>query len=187
MKYPCLCALFIAAPLLAQPITLPGGTISPIILQQTFTTGMMGFTTNQTARLNVLNLNPAVSITASTGSSSPANCTVELQFYDNKGTLVSQTTVPNFAPGASTSFDLPRASVTSETAARAQIRGAVVINPATTAITVGSPAALGNCAVFTTLEIFDATTGSTAAFTSDTRPVGLLTASSFVNVLQPAR
>jgi hypothetical protein len=93
-----------------------------------------------------------------------------LQFYDNKGAQVSQNVVPNFAPGASTSLDLTRASVTSETGARAEIRGAVVINPAPTP--VESPAAVGYCTVFTTLEIFDAA-GSTVAFTSDTRPVGM--------------
>lgn len=160
-------ALLFAAPALAQ-ISLPGGVIpTPLpVPQQTFTTGMVGFTTNQTARLNVFNLNPVPSSTAAT---QPANCTVELQFFDNKGGIVSQSVVPNFAPGASTSFDLTRANVTSETAARAQIRGAVVINPAPTV--VESPAVVGNCTVFTTLEIFDAN-GSTVSLTSDTRSMG---------------
>jgi hypothetical protein len=80
--------------------------------------------------------------------------------------LVTQTVAPNFAPGASTSFDLTRASVTSETALRAEIRGVVVVNPSPTP--VGSPAAVGYCSVMTTLEIFDAS-GSTVALTSDTR------------------
>ena len=73
MKCPCLysgalvAVLAFAAPLLAQPVTLPGGVISPtapIFLQQIFTTGMVGFTTNQTARLNVVNLNPAPASTS---------------------------------------------------------------------------------------------------------------------------
>jgi hypothetical protein len=164
--------LAFAAPLLAQPVTLPGGVISPtapIFLQQIFTTGMVGFTTNQTARLNVVNLNPAP---ASTATLLNPNCTVELQFYDNAGTLVKQSVVPNFAPGTATSFDLPRASVTSETAARAEIRGVVVVNPSPSP--VESPATVGFCSVMTTLEVYDAA-GSTVSSTSDTRAVGLLT------------
>jgi hypothetical protein len=175
MKCECLLAvaLTLTAPLLAQtPITLPGGVIGPLpVPQQTFTTGMVGFATNQTARLNVFNLNPVPAMTTTTGTTptQPANCTVALQFYDNKGALVSQSVAPNFAPGASTSFDLPRASVTSETSVRAEIRGVVVVNPTPTA--VESPAPLGFCSLLTTLEIFDAS-GSTVALTSDTRPVG---------------
>jgi hypothetical protein len=163
----CLVALAFAAPLLAQT-TLPGGLVPTTLpVPQTFTTGMVGFTTNQTARLNVFNLNSVVSTTSTTNPTPPANCTVELQFFDNKGAMVSQTTVPNFAGGASTSFDLPRASVTSETAVRAEIRGVVVINPTVTPAPSTAP---GFCTVFTTLEIFDAT-GSTVALTSDTRPL----------------
>lgn len=162
-------ALALATPLLAQT-TLPGGVLpgpSPLFIQQTSTTGLVGFTTGQTARLNVFNLNavPAANSTLPVG----ANCTVELQFFDRKGASVGQIVVPNFAPGAATSLDLPRASVTSETAVRAEIRGAVTINPAPTP--VESPAQVGNCIVFTTLEIIDAS-GSTVALTSDTRPIG---------------
>lgn len=173
MKCQCLlsgiAALAFATILPAQS-KLPGGVIStpvlPFILQQTVTTGMVGFTTNQTARLNVLNLNLA--LTSTTGTQ-PANCTVELQFLDDKGALVKQETVSNFAPGTATSFDLTRATVTSETAARAEIRGVVVVNPSPTP--VGSPAEAGNCSVMTTLEIMDST-GSTVSLTSDTRPLG---------------
>ena len=112
------------------------------------------------------NLNPVPAAT----TTSVANCTVELQFFDSKGALVSQTVVPNFAPGAATSFDLTRTSVTSETAVHAEIRGVVVVNPSPTP--VASPATVGYCTVVTTLEIFDATTGSTVALTSDTRAMG---------------
>jgi hypothetical protein len=169
----CLCVLFLTAPLFAQ-VTLPGGLMPgpyPILLQQTFTTGMVGFTTNQTARLSVFNLN---AVPPSTSNVVVPNCTVALQFFDDKGALISQSVAPNFAPGASTSFDLARTSVTSETATRAQIRGVVAVNPASAA---ASPAAVGNCSVVTTLEIFDAT-GSTVALTSDTRLVGAAGATS---------
>ena len=166
--------LLFAAPIMAQT-TLPGGVVilpSPIALQQSFTTGMIGFTTNQTARLNVLNMNPTQSVVAA-GSTVPANCTVELQFFDSKGTMISQTVVSNFAPSTATSLDLARSTIASATPARAEIRGVVIVNPSPTP--VGSPAPVGYCSVFTTLEVFDAN-GSTVALTSDTRattPLGL--------------
>jgi hypothetical protein len=163
----CLFALALAAPVLAQTAlpVIPSTLVAP---SQTVTTGMIGFTANQTARLNVFNLNSIVSVTSTTNPTPPPNCTVELQFFDNKGAMVSQTTVPNFAAGTSTSFDLTRASVTSETAVRAEIRGVVVINPTVTPAPTTAP---GFCTVFTTLEIFDAN-GSTVSLTSDTRPFG---------------
>jgi len=178
-----LCLLFLAAPLLAQITTLPGGSVpnplpTPYVVQQTYTTGMVGFTTNQTARLNVFNLNP-VETTTSPTTAPPPNCTAELRFFDQKGAQVSQSVVPNFAPGASTSLDLTRIAVTSETSARAEIRAAVTINPAPTP--VGSPAAVGNCSVVSTLEIFDTTSGSTVALTSDFRSAGLQGFASFLN------
>src|SRR5580698_1383325 len=93
-----LTALAFGMPLLAQVVSFPPGlTISPIILEQSYTTGMVGFTTAQTARLNVLNLNPVPATTATT--TTPSNCNVALQFLDNKGVVISQTTVSNFAPG----------------------------------------------------------------------------------------
>jgi len=168
MKY--VYALILAAPLLAQT-TLPGGSIPvplPPVQQQTFTSGMVGFATGQTARLNVFNMNSLPSTASLAGALTPANCTIEMQFFDNKGASVGQSTVPSFAPGVSAVLDLPRANVTSETAARAEIRAVVIINPTPTP--VESPAPVGNCAVLTTLEIFDAA-GSTVALTSDFRPV----------------
>jgi hypothetical protein len=172
-------ALAFAAPLLAQPVTLPGGTTTPLpVPQQTFTTGVVGFTTNQTARLNVFNLNSTATATTAT------NCTVELAFYGPQaaatssstavplsGPLLGQSFAANFAPGATASLDLPRASVTSETAARAEIRGVVVVNPTSVPASIGSTATNGYCAVFITLEVFDST-GSTVFLTSDTRPMG---------------
>jgi len=185
-------AFLIAAPLLAQPITLPGGSIpTPFVIpQQTFTTGMVGFTTNQTARLNVFNLNSTQT------PSTAANCTVELAFYGPQapatssttaiplnGPILSQSFVTNFGPGASTFLDLPRASVTSETAARAQIRAAVMVNPSEVPASISSTATNGYCNVFITLEVFDST-GSTVFLTSDTRPVGFQSLLTMLNVVE---
>jgi hypothetical protein len=188
----CFYAILIASPLLAQPITLPGGSIpTPFVIpQQTFTTGMVGFTTNQTARLNVFNLNSTQT------PSTAANCTVELAFYGPQaaatssttaiplnGPILSQSFVTNFGPGASTYLDLPRASVTSETAARAQIRGAVTVNPGEVPASISSTATNGYCNVFITLEVFDST-GSTVFLTSDTRPVGFQSLLTMLNVVE---
>ena len=165
MRHECLfgtalAAIFACGQLaLAQPSAVP--------TNQTTTTGMVGFTTNQTARLNVLNLNPVTTITASL---TPPNCTVELRFFDAQNNIVNQYVVPDFAPETATFLDLERAAVTSQTSPRAEIRGVVVVNPAPTPI--GSPALIGFCSVMVTLEIIDAPTGSTVALTSDTRVVG---------------
>jgi hypothetical protein len=134
------------------------------VLQQSFTTGLMGFTTNQTARLNVFNMTP---VPSSTTTVVPANCSLALQFFDTKNNQLSQSIVASFAPGASTSFDLPRASVTSPAVGRTEIRGVVVINPTSSTTT-----SAGFCPVIATLEIFDATTGSTVSSTSDIRSLG---------------
>ena len=169
MCYRCLGGVLVAfaftATLSAQGVT------SAVIPEQSVTTGMVGFTANQTARLNVLNLNSLL-VPSATGSTTPSypNCNVQLAFYDNKNVLISQTTVVNFAPGMATFWDLPRTTVTSETAARAEIRGVVTVNPTPTP--AGSPATIGYCTVFTTLEIYDST-GSTISLTSDTRSTRL--------------
>lgn len=183
MNYRCLLggALVTLAAAAQAQISDPARTSTLVLPQQTFTTGMIGFTTNQTARLNVLNLNSnAVTVSTLATPTATANCTVELQFFDDKNNLVKQEVVPNFAPGANISLDLPRAGVTSETAPRTEIRGVVVVNPAPTP--VASPAAVGFCSVMTTLEVYDST-GSTVALTSDTRAIGF----SMVMPLTPAR
>jgi hypothetical protein len=164
MRHQCLfgtvlAAIFACGQLaLAQPSAVP--------TNQTSTTGMVGFTTNQTARLNVLNLNP---VTTASATPTPPNCFVELRFFDAQNNMVNQSVVPNFAPGTATFLDLERAAVTSQTSPRAEIRGVVVVNPAPTP--VDSPALTGFCSVMVTLEIIDAT-GSTVVLTSETRMVG---------------
>ncbi len=156
-----LAAIFACGQLaLAQPSAVP--------TNQTSTTGMVGFTTNQTARLNVLNLNP---VTTASATPTAANCTVELRIFDAQNNMVNQSVVPAFVPGTATFLDLQRATVTSQTSPRAEIRGVVVVNPAPTP--VGSPFPPGFCFVMGTLEIIDDSTGSTVVLTSDTRVVGM--------------
>jgi hypothetical protein len=139
--------------------------------QQTLTTGMIGFTTNQTARLTVLNLNSTTSV-ASTTTGTPAStpgCTVQLQFFDGQNNMLKSVVVTNFAPQTATTLDLKRTEVTTQTGLRAEIRGMVTVNP--TSATAESTTAAGYCTVFPTLQIFDETTGSTITLTSDTRSI----------------
>jgi hypothetical protein len=135
------------------------------MVQPAVTTGMAGLTTNQTARLSVLNLN-STSITTAT-LTPPINCTVELQFFDAQNKSLKQAVVLNFAPQTATTLDLKRSEITTQTANRAEIRGQINVNPTSTP--VANPTVPGYCTIFTTLQIFDETTGSTVVLTSDTR------------------
>lgn len=152
----------------AQSMAQPAVIVEPLA-QPAVTTGMVGLTSNQTARLSVLNLNSTTSTTSTLSPPTPANnCTVELQFFDGQNKSLKQALVPNFAPQTATTLDLTRAEITSQTATnRAEIRGVVTVNPASTSTT--TPTVPGYCTVFTTLQIFDTATGSTVVLTSDTR------------------
>ena len=167
MKSTSLCSLTLAGffAFAAQSMAQPAVIVEPMAMAQpAVTTGMVGLTTNQTARLSVLNLNSTSTSTSTT--TSPNNCTVELQFFDPQNKSLKQAIVPNFVPQTATTLDLTRTEITAQTAARAEIRGVVTVNGPTP---IASPAIPGYCTVFTTLQVFDATTGSTVVFTSDTR------------------
>jgi len=151
--------LVFAGQMMAQTTTL-----SQVIFQHSETTGMVGLTLNQTARLNVLNLN-AIPATTPT----PANCAVELQFFDAQNNMLKQTVVINFAPGTATLLDLKREAISTTAGGRVEVRGVVTVNPP---LPVASSVAVGFCTVKTTLEIFDSNTLSTISLTSDTSPVG---------------
>lgn len=174
-RYICCAALAVAlvgTNVRAQAV--PPIAIFPVSIQQTMTTGMVGLTANQTARLNVLNL-VAVPATATNAS---ANCTVQLQFFDAQNKELNHSVVNSFAPQTAASLDqtLPPQTIASlsppPAPPRAQIRGVVTINPMPAP--VGSPAVTGYCSVMISLEIFDTTTGSTVALTTDTRAIGSL-------------
>jgi hypothetical protein len=184
--------LALGAPSMAQVVTLvPSLPAIPTLFSQSFTTGMAGLTSNQTARLNVLNLNTVSAAVANVNTvpaataTAPANCNVQLQFFDAKNNSLGQTLVTNFAPGTATSFDLPRTAVASATEARVEIRGVVTVNPALP--TTSSAPTPGYCSVKTTLEIFDDTSGSTVVLTSDTTPTGIVTLSGILTGIATAQ
>jgi hypothetical protein len=156
--------LLFAAQAVAQTSTL-------IAYQQPVTTGMVGFTNSQTARLSVLNLSPATAVSSV--------CIVQLAFYGEKNNLLKQASVNALPLQMAFSLDLNRTEVTdvSPAAQRAQIRGVVRSGPlvpasAAPVTSPGSSVIAGpGCSVMTTLEIFDTATGVTQVLTTDTRPI----------------
>jgi len=166
--------------LMAQTATTPN-------YQSVVTTGMVGIAASQTAQLNVLNITMAATIASLTAPT----CPVEMDFYDSQGHSVKTTSVSNLAPGAAASLTLNHSEfpTTSQMALHTLVRGVVKTNPAasgtptpgTTGSGTTAPTLPGGvvvlppiyyvpgCSVFTTLEVFDSTSGVTQTFTSDTR------------------
>jgi hypothetical protein len=141
--------------------TVPGTTV---------TTGIVGVTSTQTARLNVLNLQPVIPGVAAVA------CPATLQFYDDAGALLKQLALTNISPATAASLVLKPAAPSGSVTARAQIR-ATVFTPFTTVIKPepGSSTVpafpIGGCNVMASLEIIDDLTGVTHTFTADLRPM----------------
>ena len=133
-------------------LTAQERSASPIFVppSPTFSFGMIGLGTGQTARLNVVNLvriAPPVAI-----SIAQIPCKVDLDLYDGQGKLIKQKTVANLGLGQADFLDLARSEL-STTAAHVDISGVVK---------VGSTQSFF-CNVSTTLEVFDNVTGVTTA------------------------
>jgi hypothetical protein len=153
------------APLLAQIVSFPA--YAPAV-----TTGAVGLAATQTAQLNVVNLN-----TANPNTTPTVQCQVQLEFWDATGKMVkTPVVISNLAPGATASMSILFTDVTNKTSpVRTEIRGVVrrtVPTPQTGVTIPGGPtvqpiAFYPLCAVATTLEIFDTTTGVTQSLTSD--------------------
>ena len=145
------------------PVTNPGSAV---------TSGIVGVTNSQTARLNVLNLQPVIAGVAAVA------CPATLEFYNDAGKLLLQSAVTNISPAKAISLVFPPPATTvTASAARTLIRAVVttpsniLMSPSTgsTSPTV-MPVALG-CNVMASLEIIDNSTGATHTFTTDFRPV----------------
>lgn len=133
-------------------LTAQERSASPIFAppSPTFSFGMIGLGTGQTARLNVVNLvriAPPVAI-----SIAQIPCKVELDLYDGQGKLIKQKTVANLGFGQADFLDLARSEL-STTVAHTDVSGVVK---------VGSTQSFF-CNVSTTLEVFDNVTGVTTA------------------------
>ncbi len=155
--------LLIVSPFVAPAQTIPSGT-SGI----TVTTGIVGVAGTQTARLNVMNLQPVIPGVAA------VLCPATLEFYDDTGALLKQLAVTNIAPATAASLVLKPAAPTAAPNARAQIRAAVVttqtfvVNPGGSPPTPAIPVIRG-CNVMASLEIIDDSTGATHILTTDLR------------------
>jgi hypothetical protein len=148
---------------LAQAQTVSSNTPGMVL-----TTGIVGVTSTQTARLNVLNLQPVIPGVAAVA------CPATLEFYDDTGAQLKQLALTNISPATAASLVFQPA-IFGTVSARAQIR-AVVFTPASTVPNPGAgptpmpamPVRAG-CNVMASLEIIDAATGVTHTFTTDLR------------------
>lgn len=152
---------------IAFSLFLPAQTTTTATFLQAVSTGVVSFSLNQTAQLNVVNLNPVAGTTGNTATI----CTVELQFVDGQNNMLKQVTINNVAPGASASLSLNRSEAPNLSVPRFAIRGIVRTNPlsATPGVTA-IPMGVG-CPVMTTLEIYNQDTGNTQLVTSDVRSI----------------
>ena len=133
------------------------------------TTGIVGVTSTQTARLNVLNLQPVIPGVAA------VLCPATLEFYDDTGAQLKQLALTNISPANAASLVFKPAISSTAVGARAQIR-AVVFTPSPSVANPGSgpmpmpfmPVRAG-CNVMASLEIIDDATGATHSFTTDLR------------------
>ena len=133
------------------------------------TTGIVGVTSTQTARLNVLNLQPVIPGVAAVA------CPATLEFYDDTGAQLKQLVLTNISPASAASLVFKPAIPLTAVGARAQIR-AVVFTPSPTVANPGSgptpmpfmPVRAG-CSVMASLEIIDDATGATHTVTTDLR------------------
>ena len=147
-------------------------TVSSTTPELAVTTGIVGVTSAQTARLNVLNLHPVIAGVAAVA------CPATLEFYDDTGVLLKQLVVANISPANAVSLVFKPTVTSTAAGARAQIR-AVVLTPSTAVVTppgAGSgPIAVPimaisvGCSVMPSLEIVDDATGVTHTFTTDLR------------------
>jgi hypothetical protein len=132
----------------------------------------VGLAASQTAQLSVVNLTPA---TTANSTMPFVPCQVQLEFWDTQGNLVKSGFTGNLASGATFSLQLKLTEVTTNTSPlRTQIRG--VVRQSRALVTPADPGEQApaiptfvplSCAVATTLEVFDTTSGVTQALTSD--------------------
>ena len=135
------------------PASIPGTTV---------TTGIVGVTGTQTARLNVLNLQPVIPGVAA------VLCPATLEFYDDTGAQLKQLALTNISPANAASLVFKPAISSTAVGARAQIR-AVVFTPSTTVTGPIFMQVRPGCSVMASLEIIDDATGATHSFTTDLR------------------
>jgi hypothetical protein len=138
-------------------------TNAPQFLQAA-TTGIITFSLNQTAQLNVLNANPVAGTTGATATI----CTAQLEFRDSQNNPLKELLVNNIQPGAAVSLPLTRAEAGSLGTPRFAVRAVVRTSPVSSTASA-IPSLFSGCPVVITLEVFNDDTGNTQLVTSDTR------------------
>jgi len=113
----------------------------------TITTGIVGLSVNQNARLNILNVNP--------NTATPVVCSADVQFAGAGGATLKQRAIPNIDPGKAASFQLDRSEIADQATPAIYIRG-VVATPSAAATPAPAP-----CNLVVTLEIVDDATART--------------------------
>lgn len=132
--------------------------ISTILPNPTFSFGMIGLGTGQTARLNVVNLvrtPPPIAISLF------QPCKVELDLYDGQGKLIKQKSVTNLGFGQADFLDLLRSELNT-TSTHVDV---------TAVVKVGSNQSF-TCNIGATLEVFDNVTGASTVILAGTNSSG---------------
>lgn len=120
----------------------------------------MGLASSETAQVNIVNN----SVSASTGGT-VSSCTGTVTFYNASGTAIGKPASFDIGGGQIFSTTLPYAS-TGESGARTVIRVAISIAPTSIASLQPPPPP---CALASSLETYDASTGVTHAFVAGTQ------------------
>jgi hypothetical protein len=151
-----------------SPAQGPGDIPTLAPQEQVSSFGMVGVASGQTGRLNVVN--------SGTQSPAPAACKVRLQLVDEAGEVLKEVTIDNLLPGRAASLDLARPAPSSadSTPLRVQMRGVVRTNNQAGPLPLAPafPVQAG-CTLIPTLEVFDNSTGRTAAILSGTQIVAV--------------
>ena len=140
----------------------------PITTSQIQTSGTVGITAGQSARLNALNPGlPAPFATA-------VRCSAQLSFVDDQGTVLKMSSV-TVDPGKSMGLDLNRDKDVASAAGRLEIRAVVSIMPVTPSPTAAPPIIqpLPFCTLVPTLEVIDNDTLRTHVVLTDFHVVSL--------------
>lgn len=171
--------------LFAWPLLSPAQTTPTTTPGLTVTSGMVGVSSTQTARLNVLNLQQVVAgVTA-------VACPATLAFYDDTGALLKQVAVTNISPATAGNLVFKPTVPSTAVNARAQLR-AVVFTPFATI--TPTPTASGSttlipagpvCTLLSSFEVMDDATGNTQSLTTDFRSMSPYFAQPVAALKQP--
>ncbi len=163
-------SVFLALLLLGCPAIAYAQTVSVVNPGTTMTSGIVGITSTQTARLNVVNLQQVIPGIAAVA------CPATLEFYDEAGNQLKQFAVANISPSTGATFAFKPVMTTSASPVnRFQLRAVVataplnILNPLSNTNAIAVMPSLLGCNLMASLEISDDATGVTHIITTDFR------------------